>query len=79
MPDQEAAQVVEGVVRARAVDGSYLVELPRGHCISAELSAKIKVRLISVAASSRVRCELSPREPGRARICEVLGSERCEE
>jgi translation initiation factor IF-1 len=41
-------------------------------CIWAEKSAKLNVRLIGLAPGDRVRCELSPFEPGRARIIEKL-------
>ncbi|MCC7478616.1 hypothetical protein IT575_09200 [bacterium] len=43
-----------------------------GRCIWAEKSAKLKVRLIGLAPGDRVRCELSPFEPGRARIIDKL-------
>lgn len=43
-----------------------------GRCIWAEKSAKLTVRLIGLAPGDRVRCELSPFEPGRARIIDKL-------
>jgi len=52
--------------------GQALVKLSTGSCIQAEISAKIKVRFISVRPGDLVRCELSPFDPAKARIVEKL-------
>lgn len=52
--------------------GRVSTENGAGRCIWAEKSAKLKVRLIGLAPGDRVRCELSPFEPGRARIIDKL-------
>jgi translation initiation factor IF-1 len=52
--------------------GRVSLESGAGRCIWAEKSAKLKVRLIGLAPGDRVRCELSPFEPGRARIIDKL-------
>ncbi len=52
--------------------GRVSLENSAGRCIWAEKSAKLKVRLIGLAPGDRVRCELSPFEPGRARIIDKL-------
>jgi translation initiation factor IF-1 len=53
-------------------NGQALVKLSDGSCILAELSAKIKVRFISVQPGDIVRCELSPFDPSKARITDKL-------
>jgi translation initiation factor IF-1 len=52
--------------------GRALVKFSNGSCLRAEISAKIKVRFISVRPGDLVRCELSPFDPARARIVEKL-------
>lgn len=65
---QQSTKQSEGIVRAILGSGKYHVELASGHCINASASAKIKVRLTSILVGDIVRCEISPVEPGRARI-----------
>ena len=64
--------VRDGEVQSLLQSGIALVKLSDGTCIEAEFSAKIKVRFISVRPGDLVRCELSPFEPGKARIVEKL-------
>jgi translation initiation factor IF-1 len=61
-----------GEVQRLLACGEALVKLSDGTCIRAEFSAKIKVRFISVRPGDLVRCELSPFDPGKARIVEKL-------
>jgi translation initiation factor IF-1 len=63
---------VNGKVEALEGDGRALVKLSNGSCIQAEISAKIKVRFISVQPGDLVRCEVSPFDPAKARITEKL-------
>lgn len=62
---------VAGVVRCILADGQAEVELADGHCIRAEISAKIKVRLVSVRPGDYVRCQVSPYDPAKARIVDL--------
>ena len=64
--------VREAQVQEVLQTGQALVKLGDGSCIQAEISAKIKVRFISVRPGDLVRCELSPYDPGKARIVEKL-------
>ena len=70
----KADRIIERDAKVRELlkSGHALVELRDGSCILAELSAKIKVRFISVRPGDRVRCELSPYDPAKARIIEKL-------
>lgn len=60
----------EGVVLQIREDGSAEVRLADGRCIIASISGRIKVRFLRVREGDRVRCELSPYDPHKARIIE---------
>ena len=62
--DGEVLELLEG--------GEALVKFSDGSSVQAEISAKIKVRFISVRPGDLVRCELSPFDPAKARIVEKL-------
>ena len=64
--------IVHGTVRGQNAAGRTTVELDDSRCISAEISARIKVRLTGIQAGARVACELSPHVDGKARIVERL-------
>ena len=64
--------VRSGEVQELLHGGEALVKLSNGSCVQAEISAKIKVRFISVRPGDLVRCELSPFDPAKARIVEKL-------
>ena len=69
----ENRQIIRiGTVQEKNDDGTYQVDIGDGHCIRAEVSAKIKVRFMAVEPGARVRCELSPIEENRARIVELV-------
>lgn len=59
---------VDGKVQELLPDGRAKVLLADGRCIIAEVSAKIKVRLVRINPGDAVRCELSPVDPSKARI-----------
>ena len=63
---------VQGVVLRLLPDGAAEIKLDDGRCINAEVSAKIKVRFVRVRIGDRVRCELSPIDPSKARIVDSL-------
>lgn len=63
---------VEGVVESLLPGGVAGIKLDDGRCINAEVSAKIKVRFVRVRIGDRVRCELSPIDPSKARIVDSL-------
>jgi len=69
---QDNVLTLAAVVKGLLPDGQALVELPDKRCINAELSARIKVRFIGLKAGDRVRVELSPFDPDKARIVECL-------
>ena len=62
----------DGRVEEILHDGSALVKFSDGTSVQAEISAKIKVRFISVRPGDLVRCELSPFDSAKARIVEKL-------
>jgi translation initiation factor IF-1 len=64
--------VVDGTVQELLADGRAKVELSDGRCIIAEVSARIKVRLVRIEQGDAVRCELSPVDPSKARIVASL-------
>jgi translation initiation factor IF-1 len=64
--------VLDGKVQELLSDGRAKVELSDGRCIIAEVSAKIKVRLVRIQLGDAVRCELSPVDPSKARIIASL-------
>ncbi|HES58316.1 MAG TPA: translation initiation factor IF-1 [Firmicutes bacterium] len=64
--------VVEGVVKSIESAQGVLVEIEDGRCFLANLSGRIRVRFQSVSPGQRVRCELSPIDPLKARITEAL-------
>ena len=64
--------VKDGEVLELLADGAALVKLSSGSRVQAEISAKIKVRFISVRPGDLVRCELSPFDSAKARIVEKL-------
>jgi translation initiation factor IF-1 len=72
MEGMEHIRRMEGIVQHLLPEGRVMVLLENGHCIDAEISAKIKVRFTQVAAGRRVRLELSPIEPGRARVVDCI-------
>ena len=59
---------VEGLIIGLLPGGNAEVEMADGHCIVAEISAKIKVRFIGLRVGERVRCEISPYDPAKVRI-----------
>ncbi len=61
-----------GTVLGREADDRFRVELDDSRCISAEISARIKVRFTGIQTGARVACELSPHVDGKARIVERL-------
>jgi translation initiation factor IF-1 len=58
----------EGLIKRITADGGAEVEFADGRCISAKISARIRVRFISLRAGDRVRCEISPYDPALVRI-----------
>ncbi len=66
----DRVNMLEGVVQQVLADGSAEVQLENGRCIIAGISGRIKVRFLRVREGDRVRCELSPYDPGKARIVE---------
>ena len=62
----------DGRVEELLHDGLARVKFSNGSCVQAEISAKIKVRFISVRPGDLVRCELSPFDSAKARIVEKL-------
>jgi translation initiation factor IF-1 len=69
---KDLRQVRDGEVLEISQDGAALVKFSNGSCVQAEISAKIKVRFISVRPGDLVRCELSPFDSAKARIVEKL-------
>jgi translation initiation factor IF-1 len=69
---KDLRQVRDGEILELLQDGAALVKFSNGACVQAEISAKIKVRFISVRPGDLVRCELSPFDPAKARIVEKL-------
>ena len=63
---------VEGVVKSMETAQGVLVEIDDGRCFLANLSGRIRVRFQRVSPGQRVRCELSPIDPLKARITEAL-------
>jgi len=70
--EQGRAEVLDGKVQELLADGRVRVELSDGRCIIAEVSARIKVRLVRIQQGDAVRCELSPVDPSKARIIASL-------
>ena len=68
MEDGDRVTEVEGRIVRLLPGGSAEVEMADGHCIVAEISAKIKVRFIGLRVGERVRCEISPYDSARVRI-----------
>ncbi|MBN2083029.1 translation initiation factor IF-1 [bacterium] len=68
MTSARQLRLVEGVVKSTADGGKFVVEIPGGHCILAEISAKIKVRFTVIEPGTRVRCEIAPAGAAKARI-----------
>jgi translation initiation factor IF-1 len=64
--------VVDGVVKSVDNADGVLVEIDDGRCFLANLSGRIRVRFQRVSPGQRVRCELSPIDPLKARITEAL-------
>ncbi len=67
---QDNIITLEGVVQRVLDGGSAEVLLENGRCIIATISGRIKVRFLRVREGDRVRCELSPYDPLKARIIE---------
>jgi translation initiation factor IF-1 len=61
-----------GIVQEKNADGSFQVDIGDGHCIQAEVSAKIKVRFMAIEPGARVRYEVSPHMENKARIVELV-------
>jgi len=68
MTAKRQMRLIEGVVKARREGQKFSVEIPGGHCILAEISAKIKVRFTVIEPGTRVRCEIAPTGADTARI-----------
>jgi len=64
--------VVDGVVKSVETASEVLVEIEDGRCFLANLSGRIRVRFQRVSPGQRVRCELSPIDPLKARITEAF-------
>jgi translation initiation factor IF-1 len=68
MRANRSCSVLYGTVKKQNSDGSVVVDIGDGHCIIAEVSAKIKVRFMAIEPGARVRCEVSPIAEGKRRI-----------
>jgi len=64
--------IVEGIVKSAETADGVLVEIDDGRCFLANLSGRIRVRFQRVSPGQRVRCELSPIDPLKARITEAF-------
>ena len=62
-----------GTVKKVLPGGKAEVILDDERCIVAEISARIKVRLISITAGQRVACEVSPFDWSKVRIVGIDG------
>lgn len=66
--DKEAAIELEGTVAAVLAGTMFRVKLQNGHEVLAHISGKMRKRFIRLVVGDRVKIEMSPYDPDKARI-----------
>lgn len=71
--DEEKAVEVEGEISAVLAGTMFRVRLQSGHEVLAHISGKMRKRFIRLVVGDRVKMEMSPYDPTKARIVFRLG------
>lgn len=66
--DKEAAIELEGTVTSVLAGTMFRVQLPNAHEVLAHISGKMRKRFIRLVVGDRVKVEMSPYDPDKARI-----------
>ena len=66
--DKESAIELEGTVTAVLAGTMFRVKLPNAHEVLAHISGKMRKRFIRLVVGDRVKVEMSPYDPDKARI-----------
>jgi translation initiation factor IF-1 len=66
--DKEAAIELEGTVTSVLAGTMFRVKLPNAHEVLAHISGKMRKRFIRLVVGDRVKVEMSPYDPDKARI-----------
>ncbi len=66
--DKEAAIEMEGTVTSVLAGTMFRVKLQNGHEVLAHISGKMRKRFIRLVVGDRVKIEMSPYDPDKARI-----------
>lgn len=66
--DREAALEFEGTVTSVLAGTMFRVKLQNGHEVLAHISGKMRKRFIRLVVGDRVKIEMSPYDPDKARI-----------
>ncbi len=66
--DKEAAIEMEGTVASVLAGTMFRVRLQNGHEVLAHISGKMRKRFIRLVVGDRVKIEMSPYDPDKARI-----------
>ncbi len=66
--DKEAAIELEGTVASVLAGTMFRVKLQNGHEVLAHISGKMRKRFIRLVVGDRVKIEMSPYDPDKARI-----------
>jgi translation initiation factor IF-1 len=67
MPGQEPTELV-GTVTQVLTGSLFRVALPTGREVTAQLSGEIRKRFVHLSVGEKVHLQLSPHDPGQARI-----------
>jgi translation initiation factor IF-1 len=60
---------IDGVVIQTLPGAKFNVELENGHRITAVLNGKLRTNKINIITGDRIKCELSPYDITKGRIC----------
>jgi translation initiation factor IF-1 len=66
--DPEAAIEIEGTVTSVLAGTMFRVKLQNGHEVLSHISGKMRKRFIRLVVGDRVKLEMSPYDPDKARI-----------
>ena len=59
---------IEGKVVEALPNATFKVELPKGHCILAHISGKLRMNYIRILVGDKVTVEMSPYDLSKGRI-----------